>query len=795
MLSRFLITLVMISASLASAQTPYRQPPQIVKDILDVPPPPSLSVNPTRTHAIAVQSARNPSIADVAEPMLRLAGLRINPKTNGPARQSRVTGLSIIDLANPGEPKPIKLPEGKVGTPDWSPDGKKFAVTVTTEKGIGLWLGDISSTSLKEIPGVTLNAVVGDPIQWLSGSEKLLVKTILAHRGKPPEAPLAPPGPTAQESSGNSAPVRTYQDLLKDSHDEALFEYYATSQLAIIDGEKVTLVGKPGIHLGDSPSPDGSLLLVTTVKKPFSYLYPLSSFPRTISVWDSKSDDVKYVVAEKPLEDSVPIEGVPTGPRSVQWVANEPHKLVWTEALDGGNPKKKVDHRDQLFTVDPSSDKPVKVPGMKVQHRFMGISFFEQGNAAIVRDYDRERRWSRTLKGDFAAETSTWEVVFERSMQDRYGDLGTPLSKPLPNSERVLRQIDGKLVLSGLGASPKGERPFLDLFDLKEKKSERLWQCGEGVYETAQPLSDDSKKLLIRRESPTDPGNYLIKTADKELAITKNVDPAPILRQVKKQLVTTKRPDGVTISFTLYTPPGYQPGTPLPTVFWAYPREFNSASDAGQVSGSPYRFTTVSSYSHLFFVLLGYAVMDEVSMPIVGPVETANDNFLEQLVANAKAAIDKGVEMGIVDRGRIGAGGHSYGAFMTANLLAHSDLFRTGVARSGAYNRTLTPFGFQNERRTFWEAPDVYSKMSPFNSAHKIKEPILLIHGAADDNPGTFPVQSERLYAAIRGNGGTVRLVMLPHEAHGYLAKESTDHVLAETIDWFDKYVKNAPTK
>lgn len=129
---------------------------------------------------------------------------------------------------------------------------------------------------------------------------------------------------------------------------------------------------------------------------------------------------------------------------------------------------------------------------------------------------------------------------------------------------------------------------------------------------------------------------------------------------------------------------------------------------------------------------------------------------------------------------------------MTANLLAHSDLFRAGIARSGAYNRTLTPFGFQSERRTFWEAPEMYAKVSPFWYADKIKEPILLIHGEADNNQGTFPIQSERMFAAIRGNGGTARLVMLPLEAHGYAAKESTEHTLFEMVQWFDKWVKNA---
>lgn len=814
-----LILLLMLSPVVVSGQSAYRKPPETVAKILDAPPPASLSVSPSKTHALVVQSARNPSIAEVAEPMLRIAGLRINPKTNGPAGTSRITSLGIIDLAKPTDVKPIALPAGRIGSPDWSPDGQSFAVTVTTDTGIQLAIdrvehfgglkfpGDLIVRSLLPFPDIQLNAVLGDPVQWLNGSEKLLVRIVPPGRGAPPEAPKAPVGPTVQESDGKAAPVRTYQDLLKNAHDEALFEYYATSQLAIVDVKtgKLTLVGKPDLIASVDPSPDGSgHFLLTTIRKPFSYLYPVSSFPRRIEVYDVNKGESKIVIAEKPLEDSVPIEGVPIGPRSVRWVPNLPRTLVWVEALDGGDPKKKVPHRDQFFTMNVDDRK--KLPGMKIEQRFQGISFFESGNVSLVRDFDRDRRWGRTMLAAYGqSEAANPKVLFERSTQDRYGDPGTPLTKTLPNGERVLRVIsqkgileDGKLVMSGLGASPKGERPFLDLIDLRTgERTERVWQCGEGVYESAQLLSDDCQTLLVRRESPTDPGNYFIKAGDVVTKITNNVDPAPLLRQVKKQVVTTKRPDGVTISFTLYTPPGFEAGKdkPLPTVVWAYPREFNSASDAGQISGSPYRFTTLSSYSHLAFVLLGYAVMDEVSMPIVGPVETANDNFLEQLVSNAKTAIDKGVELGAVDRGRVGVGGHSYGAFMTANLLAHSDLFRAGIARSGAYNRTLTPFGFQNERRTFWEAPQIYSTMSPFNSAHKIKEPLLLIHGEADNNPGTFPVQSERMYQAVRGNGGTVRLVLLPHESHGYSAKESTDHCLAEMIGWFDVHVKNAATK
>ena len=773
----------------ASGQTLYRKPPKAVTDILDVPAPPTLSLSPTRDVAALVETARYPGIADLAEPMLRLGGLRINPKTTGPARESRVIGIKFIALSG-GEPRTLKLPEGKCSFPIWSPDGKKFALLVTTPAGIDAYIGDVATLALKRA-AIGVNAAIGDPVQWMPDSKFLLVQHLRHRTEKPPEPPAAPPGPTVQESTGKAAPVRTYQDLLKDAHDESLFDYYGTSSLVLVDGEVSSPIEARGVFLGIDPSPDGKYLLATRLKRPYSYLYPYSSFPKVIEVLDLKGTVIR-TVADLPLQDGVPIEGVPTGPRSIAWVPNEPAKLTWVEALDGGDPKKKVPHRDELFTiVAPFSDKPSSLT--KTEHRSMGASYFEKPGTVLIRDYDRDRRWVRTMAFN-PARTGEPNVLFDRSIQDRYNDPGTAQTKTLPNGQRVLRTTpEGKLFLVGGGATPKGEFPFLDLFDPVTKKSERIFQCKDGVYESVAAVLDDAgKKLLIRRESPTEPGNFYIRDGDTETALTKFPDPFPELRKVKKQLVTAKRADGVTISFTLYLPPNAKEGEKLPTVFWAYPREFNTADTAGQVSGSPNRFVTIGGYSHLFFLTQGYAIMDEVSVPIVGPPENANDTFVDQLVSSAQAAIDKACEIAPIDRSRIGVGGHSYGAFMTANLLAHSDLFRAGVARSGAYNRTLTPFGFQNERRTFWEAPEIYAKMSPFQNANKIDEPILLIHGQADSNPGTFPVQSERLYQAIRGNGGTVRLVLLPHEDHGYSAKESIEHVLAEQLDWFDEHVKNA---
>jgi dipeptidyl aminopeptidase/acylaminoacyl peptidase len=799
------VTLVTLSSD--SFAQEYQRPPKAVTDILDVPPPPFVSVSPTEDHLLLVQTSRYPSIEELAAPQLRLAGVRIDPRTNGPARAPRVTALALVALPG-GEAKKLDVPaDARFGFPLWAPDGKRFAVTNTTKDKIEVWVGEVATGELWRVNAVALadglNAVVGDAVQWMPDSKRLLCQVVSGpngeKRGAPPAPPVAPAGPVIQVSEGKAAPVRTFQDLLKDPHDEALFDHHATSKLAVVLVEAKPDNGKPvtsgelplrGVFVDVTPSPDGKLLLVTRVKKPYSYLLPLSAFPRAVEVY-TFAGELVHTVADLPLQDKVPIEGVPTGPRAIRWVPTMPGALLWVEALDDGDPNKKVPHRDAVHTQTVGARSPVEV--MKLEHRFAGLDFFPTGNRMLVRDYDRERKWLRTFVAPttalFGGET---RLVFERSAQDRYGDPGTPLTRSLPSGHRVLRTADpagDTLWLSGSGASPKGDRPFLDKYNLKTAKAERVFHCGEGVYEdVVAVLNPTGTKLLIRRESPTEPPNVYFRDPNHERKLTNNTDPAPELRKAKKQLVTTKRADGTVISFTLHLPPGHKDEEKLPAVFYAYPVEFASADTAGQVAGSPFRFTTVTGYSHLFFLAQGYAVM-EVSMPVVGPPATANDTFVDQLVSNARAALDKASELG-VDPARVGVMGHSYGGFMTANLLAHSDLFRAGIARSGAYNRTLTPFGFQNERRTFWEAPEVYGKMSPFYHANKIKEPLLLIHGQADNNAGTFPVQSERLYQAVRGNGGTVRLVLLPHESHGYEARESVEHVLYEQFAWFDKYVK-----
>jgi dipeptidyl aminopeptidase/acylaminoacyl peptidase len=597
---------------------------------------------------------------------------------------------------------------------------------------------------------------------------------------------------------GKAGPAPTYEDLLKNAHDEDLFDYYATAQLEFVDANtgRATAYGKPGIFATVEPSPNGEDVLVARVHKPYSYFHPVNAFPKEVEVWNRQAK-LAYKVASLPLEDRVPLEGVPTGPRDYHWIPTESASVYWVEAMDGGNPKETVPNRDRVMIarLPLSGGEPQEL--MKVKERFSRIEFGESGTLSLITDMERKRRWIRTFALNPKNPSEEPKLLWERNMQDRYKDPGTPDMRRLPNGHMAMRQSGDSIFLRGAGATPKGDRPFLNRFDVKTGSTDQLFRSDDAHYEVVEAILDSSaNKFLTRRESQTEPPNYFIhqgQSAPQE--VTNFPDPTPELRKISKQLVTYKRADGVPLSFTLYLPPDYKPGTRLPTVLWAYPYEYNDADTAGQISGSTQRFTTITGPSELFFALEGYAVLDNAAMPVVGSdPTTVNDTYLDQIVMDAKAAIDKAAEMGVTDPNRVGVGGHSYGAFMTGNLLTHSNLFKAGIARSGAYNRTLTPFGFQSERRTLWEAPDVYLKMSPFLSADKMKAALLMIHGEADDNTGTFPIQSERMYAAIRGNGGTVRLVTLPYEAHGYRGRESIEHVMYEEINWFDKYVKGADT-
>ncbi|MBE3112810.1 MAG: prolyl oligopeptidase family serine peptidase [Acidobacteria bacterium] len=776
-----------------TAQEPYKLPPKEVIDIVDAPPTPMVSMSPAGDVMALIDRESMPSIDYISEPILRIAGMRITPAFNSRQVLSFSTGLSLKDMKT-GLVRKIALPEGfKFTFPSWSPDGQRIAFLRYVEGGVELWAADVKAGTAKALTPAVVNAVLGG-VDWTPDSRRLIVSLVPEGRGPAPAAPRVPVGPEIQVSGGQETKVATYQDLLKNSFDELLFDHYATSQTAIVDiaAGELRKIGKPGIYDSISVSPAMDYILVERIKRPYSTSLPASGFSHSVEIWDMDGGLVK-VLADLPPEENVPINGVPKGPRGVNWMTHKPATLIWTEALDEGDPKKTVPFRDRYLTLDaPFAGEPGEV--LKLKERAAGITYFATPGKALASQSEWKRSWRTTFLVDLLNPAAEPVKIWDLSTQDRYNNPGRPVTTSLKTGERVILQDKDWIYLAGTGSSPKGDHPFLDRMNLKTMKVERLFECQDPAYESFVDFSGALRtKIITSCETTIDPPNYYLydlKTK-KRTALTDFKDPAPQLTGIQRERVTYKRADGLELSGTLYLPPGHKPGTRLPVVVWAYPMEYDTAAVAGQVRGSVNRFTFFRGTSQLFFVTQGYAVLDNAEMPVVGDPQTVNDTFVQQIVSNAEAAIRKLDEMGVGDPKRVGVGGHSYGAFMTANLLARCDLFAAGIARSGAYNRTLTPFGFQSERRTLWEAPETYIKMSPFMQANKINEPILLIHGMADNNSGTFPIQSERLFAALKGFGATARFVYLPYESHGYSARESVLHVLAEMFEWFDRYVKN----
>lgn len=803
-----------------SAASGYNQPSKAILDVILAPPQPAPVVSPSADRALLVTWQEYPSIARVATPFLALAGVRIEPANR--SRHDTPGGYGIPACATRfeltrfagGATLPVALPAGVCATrPRWNADGKRFAFENVTAHSVELWVGDGETGAVRRIPGVQLNPMFADELNWMPNQTSLLVKLVPAHSGPPPVATEASVGPSIQESDGKHGQSSTYEarDTLRNVQDEALFDYYGASQLALVDTRTaaVTPLGTPALFDGIAPAPDGRHVLVSTIQRPYSYVTTAERFPHDYTVWDiaNRTHIATHRIVSRPLADRVPVGGVPLGPRNFSWRPTDPATLVWAEALDQGDWNVDVPERDKVMMLKaPFDSAPREVT--RLHQRFAGFGWTSQPDLALLSEYDHNRHWQRTFLVDVDAAQLTQRVLWDMSSDEQYADPGTPVTRMQPNGFRVIRIDNGAIFLAGEGASPAGSRPFLDRLDLATLKTERLFRSDKTAYEFFVAFTGEgTQSFLTWHQTPADPPNLFERTlgapvdapegearyASSETAITHLIDPTPVVRQIKKRLVKYKRADGVDLSFTLYTPPGYQEGTRVPAILYAYPLDYADAATAGQVSGSEQTFTRLKNYR--LMLLAGYAIIDNVSFPIIGDPKHAYDTYNEQLVADAKAAVDEAVRLGVVDPERIGVTGHSHGALMTANLLAHSNLFRAGVATSGSYNKTLTPFGFQNERRSVWQAEDVYLKVSPFFYADQLKTPLLIVHGMDDANPGTTPLQATLLYEALRGNGGTTRLVMLPHEPHWYSALESNEQLAYEMQRWFDRYVKDAPPR
>ncbi len=796
------LALTMLSVQL-SAQTGYQMPPKPLADLVLAPPTPTISVNAKGTLMLLIERSDLPTIAELSQPELRLAGTRINPQTNGGSRQAYVVNVKIKSLEGKMAEKIIMgIPlNARLSTPQWSPDETKIAFTNTTDDGIAVYILDLATATMKRLGNnLLVNGTTGNAMVWLPDSKSVLVKAIPTNRGGAPVVTRVPTGPTIQENLGKKGQAPTYQDLLKNTTDEKLFDYYFTSQLTRIslDG-KAQMIGEPCICTSISASPDGKYFLMESIKRPYSYVVPFRNFPTTVALLNSNDGKLVKNIVENPLLDNLSWsqDGTTPFPRNFSWRADANASVVWVEAQDGGDPKKEVAVRDKVFLASaPTFDNKTEIYAAKL--RFGGMTW---GNDKMM--FMEEYWWKSRKSITNIVNPSDWKTVvnlFDRSSEDTYTDPGQPETRRTATGKFVLDINDkNELFFMGDGASAEGDRPFVDVLNLNTKKSVRIWQSAAPVFERPIAILNEEKKIILTsRETPEENPNYYLRNwgkSDGDLQqITAFPHPNPATKGIQKQQIKYKRADGVELNAMLYLPAGYKKEQgPLPTFLWAYPAEFKSKDAAGQVSGSPYQFTRISYSGAPAMATMGYAVLNDAAIPIIGEGDKEpNDTYIEQLVAGAKAAIDEGVRMGVVDSSRVGVGGHSYGAFMTANLLTHSKLFKGGIARSGAYNRTLTPFGFQAEPRTYWQAMDIYNKMSPFMAADKMKTPLLLIHGEADNNTGTFPIQSERYYAALKGMGATVKLVMLPYESHGYTAKESLLHMLYEMNGWLDKYVKNA---
>lgn len=780
----------------AFPQGGYLTPPKEIEDMVKAKPTPSVSFDDKGEWMLFLGRESYGSVEELAKPELRIAGLRLDPANFTRSRQNFITEISLKNIKSGEEFSITGLPSPlKASGFSWNPANTKIAFSQVNHDKVDLYVIDIASKSASRQNITPLNLILNGP-EWYD-NETLLYFSIVQPADKAPKGKLMPDGPAVQENYGKAAPRPTYQDMIKNPHQENLYEFYTTTQLVMNKAGKEEKIGAPAIYNNISISPDKQYFLVWTIRKPFSYLVPSGGFPSEVKITNTKGELVKKI-AELPSSETAPAgyDNIQDVMRSFHWRADKPATLVWSKPLDGGMIKTEVEYHDGVYALEaPFTGNEKEL--FKTKERYRGITWGND-NLAMVYDGLRSKMTSNTYL--FNPSTGEMKLLNSRNTTDAYSNPGSPLTKPNEYGRNVLWVVNkGRYLFfnNTTGSSPKGDLPFLTRYDLRSGKTDTVWRSAEGSYEfVSQVLDPENLTFITRRESTKDMPNYWLKNLKKRIAdipLTNFTNPYPQLEGVHKEKIKYTRADGVTLTGELYLPKGYDAKRdgPLPTIIWAYPREYNSASDAAQIRGSEHRFTLLNWGSPVFYVTQGYAVLNNAEMPIVAENENKkpNDNFIDQLKMNAEAAVNVLAEMGVGDRNRMAVGGHSYGAFMTANLLAHTDLFKAGIARSGAYNRSLTPFGFQNEDRTYWDAPQLYFEMSPFSYANKISSPILLIHGDMDNNTGTYPIQSERLFNAIKGHGGNARYVSLPYESHGYSGMESILHTLAEQYNWLEKYL------
>ena len=779
----------------------YQRPPNEILELVDVSLPPRVLIDENKKFMVHLYRDSYKSIIELSNPEIKLAGLRLNPNSNSRSRTNYYNNVMISKMDQIDKSaKQIKgLPKNpKLANIKWSPDQTKIAMTNTKEEGVELWFIDLEKLTAKKLTGPKLNASLGDVITWYQDSKNILAKFKLKNAPDIIDGvDVVPTGPIISSNDGKKAQNRTYQDLLKNEVDEKNFETLARSVLSKVSLKgKTKLLAKKNLYHEIDFSPDGKFILISIIQKPFSYLVPYYRFPMKYAIYSSKGKELT-VLHEVPLIEDLPkgFMAVRTGPRNFSWRSDRPSDLIFVEALDGGNPEKDIKYRDEIFEIG-YPFKQNKVSLLKTINRFYRIDWCND-TLALGYDYWWNTRNTKTYVFSPSNSNKKPKIIIDRNYQDRYNDPGSFVKRRNFYGKSILAVNENNLFLMGDGFRDDGQFPFIDKVDLNSLKKVRLYESSfKDKKEDLLDFEVENNMILTRIESASEYPNYFFRDlkTDSLTKITDFENPFLSIMDVSKEVIEYKRSDGIDLSATLYLPKGYDVNKKqkLPMIMWAYPREFKDNKSASQITQNKNEFTFPYWGSPIYWLTRGYVVLDDVSFPIIGEGDTQpNDNFRKQLVDNASSAINRVYELGYIDKEKVAIGGHSYGAFMVANLLSHSKLFAAGIARSGAYNRTLTPFGFQSEERNYWEAPDTYYNMSPFMHAEKVKTPLLLIHGEEDNNSGTYPLQSERYFNALKGLGATTRLVMLPKESHSYRAKESIMHMLWEQDRWLEKYVKN----
>lgn len=767
--------------------------------------------DPQRKRVLMVWWKKFPSIKRMSNPYLKLAGVRFDPITRKKRGGRGDYGInkcaqkmSLFDLETKQDVL-IGLPKDTCSDQfKWSADGAHFAFQNTTDSQVNLWTYNVSKNKLKQLKKIRINTILSNGFRWMPDQKHLLVKMVPKSNTETFSTQNSPIAPTILVADGNKGKSSTYEtrDVLKNPKDEDMFEYYGTSQLGVVNikSGKLRLIGAPSVFSSLSVSPNGQFILTKAIERPYSYVTTYVNFAQSINIYDQKSNT--YHVTRLTKAERIPIRGVRQGPRRFRWAPTQKPTLLYTEALDKGDLQIKVSHRDQINTLSFPFELKSSKKLTKTKQRSWGFDWTDNPNLSFLWEYNQNKQWIDIYKINIQ-DPAKKELMWSRSSREKYNHPGRFVKEIQPNGWRFIKTEGDFIFFKGSGATKDGNRPFLDKFNINTKETNRLFRSNKNELEYFYRFyPDNTQKFYTWHQSRTSVPNIKLRTLTNPVSsiqegesafesnlsvVTSIKDTAPQIRDIKTQLIRYKRKDNLDLSMKLFLPPGYQEGDKVPTVLISYPVDFASRESAGQVSTSPNTFLRLRGIKLL--LLSGYAIAD-ATFPIVGDPLKAYDTYIEQLIDNAQAAVDILLKKGITTKNQIGVTGHSHGGLMTANLIAHTNLFRAGMANAGSYNKTFTPFGFQNERRTVWENLDGYIRASPFFMAHKMKAPLLIMHGLDDANPGTTPLQSRKLFEAIRGNGGISKLVLFPHEPHWFSAKESNEHFAYEQLKWFDKYLK-----